>query len=367
MNSLLRIAALCIVSAFVGTTAFAGVSQPATNVIVTLPANENPALTASVFDKAKEVMTNMFSSMQLASVTDKPDISDDMKLALPTTESKLQPADQQSASAASAEASPVPNATAEQSVTPVADAAKPQSAAATANDKKDELIPVGRIVWVKGEISADHKVKGKRELTKQSIVFVGDTLITGAKTEAEIAFTDTTLLTLGSDTKFLVKEYAYHPDKKDEGSASVGKFVMELIAGGFRTITGLIPKGNPNDYKVETPVATIGVRGTDYSAFVRDTKATKKEKSKPILLMEQLKGAPVVNIPNKEPIVLTDNVRYVTVESDGSFTLTNKRPALLGEPLPIIPTKLEPITIKEIENTFTATSSGEWCIIQDSN
>lgn len=363
MKSLLQITALLIASVCFNMTAFAVTPQASAAVSIGVPVdNNNPALTASVLDKAKQVMTDIFSSMELAAATDKPGLSDNMKLALPSTESKLQPDDTQPSTNTPAEPAPVTSPL--DNMTPVNSATSKQEAAKpAATESKDALIPVGRIVWLKGTVKAEHKSKGTRDLTKQSIVFVGDVLVTGGKTEAEIAFTDNTLLTLGANTRFAIKEYAYHPEKKDE-KGSVGKFVMELIAGGFRTITGLIPKGDPEDYKVETPVATIGVRGTDYTAFVRDAK---KLKEKPLLVMEQLKGLPVVNIPNKAPIVLSDNTRYVTVEADGSFVLSNERPPILGAPLPIIPAKLEPITLKEIENTFTAASTGEWCIVQDTS
>jgi len=42
------------------------------------------------------------------------------------------------------------------------------------------------------------------------------------------------------------------------------KNTMSLIKGGFRTITGVVGKKNKKNYKVNTPVATIGIRGTHY-------------------------------------------------------------------------------------------------------
>ncbi len=39
-----------------------------------------------------------------------------------------------------------------------------------------------------------------------------------------------------------------------------------LLKGGFRSITGAIGKEDKAAYRVRTPVATIGIRGTDYTA-----------------------------------------------------------------------------------------------------
>lgn len=41
---------------------------------------------------------------------------------------------------------------------------------------------------------------------------------------------------------------------------------FRLLKGGFRSVSGLIGKANHDDYRVSTPVATIGIRGTQYGA-----------------------------------------------------------------------------------------------------
>ena len=47
---------------------------------------------------------------------------------------------------------------------------------------------------------------------------------------------------------------------------------FSLLKGGFRTVSGLIGKINHEDYSVATPVATIGIRGTDYLTVLCDRK-----------------------------------------------------------------------------------------------
>jgi hypothetical protein len=41
-----------------------------------------------------------------------------------------------------------------------------------------------------------------------------------------------------------------------------------LVRGGFRSITGLIGRTNPNAYQIRTGTATIGIRGTDHEPMV---------------------------------------------------------------------------------------------------
>ncbi|AXQ29784.1 hypothetical protein D0B54_14355 [Solimonas sp. K1W22B-7] len=47
---------------------------------------------------------------------------------------------------------------------------------------------------------------------------------------------------------------------------------FKLLKGGFRAVSGLIGKVDRNEYRVSTPVATIGIRGTDYLLVLCDEK-----------------------------------------------------------------------------------------------
>ena len=46
------------------------------------------------------------------------------------------------------------------------------------------------------------------------------------------------------------------------------KATLNLVSGGLRVITGAMAKSNPENYKVRTPVALMGVRGTEFSVFL---------------------------------------------------------------------------------------------------
>jgi hypothetical protein len=43
---------------------------------------------------------------------------------------------------------------------------------------------------------------------------------------------------------------------------------LNLVSGGLRVITGAMAKTNPENYKVRTPVALMGVRGTEFSIML---------------------------------------------------------------------------------------------------
>lgn len=124
--------------------------------------------------------------------------------------------------------------------------------------------PVGEVVWVKGNLRAVMPNQEERNLQSKSVIYQADELKTDSSSTAQLVFIDGALLTLKSGTDFKINQYDYSAKK------SVLKSLTELIEGGFRTITGLVAKNAPEKYEMNTPVATIGVRGTDYSALYQD-------------------------------------------------------------------------------------------------
>lgn len=117
------------------------------------------------------------------------------------------------------------------------------------------------VIVATGDVYAIDKQQTKRSLQRRSKVFVGDTLATGPKGRAQIRFIDGAVVSLRPDTELNIKKYRYGKSKADEGS------IMTLLKGGFRTITGAIGK---EKYKMMTPMATIGIRGTHYEAVINN-------------------------------------------------------------------------------------------------
>jgi hypothetical protein len=121
---------------------------------------------------------------------------------------------------------------------------------------------IGLVVWVTGSIKASMPGTGERTLARRSAVYETDILKTDSNSSGEIVFTDNSILSLRNDTTLEIAKYHF-TKKADAGNSET----LNLIKGGFRTITGAITKENPQSYKVNTPVATIGVAGTVYSAY----------------------------------------------------------------------------------------------------
>lgn len=124
----------------------------------------------------------------------------------------------------------------------------------------------GQVILARGDVVAKAAGGASRSLRRRSPVFSGETIVTGKDGRAQIRLTDGTLLALQEDTRFRIEDY--HRDPQGEGKDE--RNFSRLLKGGFRTLTGAISKRNPDAYAVETPVATIGVRGTHYQAVLEE-------------------------------------------------------------------------------------------------
>ena len=86
----------------------------------------------------------------------------------------------------------------------------------------------------------------------------GATLNTAPNSTAVIKFEDGQVMALRERTGFRVADYSYN-----KTNISNSRAVFNLLAGGFRFITGVIGATNPNSFRIIGGTATIGIRGTD--------------------------------------------------------------------------------------------------------
>ncbi len=105
----------------------------------------------------------------------------------------------------------------------------------------------------------------KRELKKGLGIEVGDTVIS-EDARVQLRFSDGGLVSLAPHSEFRVNAYSY--SGKPDGTERIE---MELLKGGLRTISGLIGKAIKTAYEMKTAVATMGIRGTEYTVVYGDS------------------------------------------------------------------------------------------------
>lgn len=104
---------------------------------------------------------------------------------------------------------------------------------------------------------------------KGSLLFEGDQVITGEKGRAQIMFVDGTRIAIKPNTVFGIEAYKPPQPAQNQGvvaAARPGSATLSMLKGGIRAVSGGITKGNPDGLSIKTPVATMGIRGTDFSA-----------------------------------------------------------------------------------------------------
>ncbi|MGH8561549.1 MAG: FecR family protein, partial [Nevskiales bacterium] len=98
----------------------------------------------------------------------------------------------------------------------------------------------------------------------------GDTIATGADGRVQLLMADGDRIALRPNSRFSIDEFS-GPSRAKPGQPvpdtrpSSWKSFYTLAKGGFRTLTASLGQRDASSYQVRTPVATIGIRGTDYT------------------------------------------------------------------------------------------------------
>lgn len=121
--------------------------------------------------------------------------------------------------------------------------------------------PAGVVLLVSGQANAQVSGEASRTLNRRAEIYVGDHINTANDSQLQLRMKDGAMIALGANSEFIVKAYSDDAagDKKDEA-------VLSLVKGGLRTISGQIDK---SAYTMETPTATLGIRGTVFDVYIK--------------------------------------------------------------------------------------------------
>jgi len=114
------------------------------------------------------------------------------------------------------------------------------------------------VILSKGLVTATSQDGEPRALKRRSKVFSGDVIRTGGNGSVQLRFVDKALMTIKASSEMNISNYVLGSQDNNEQA------IMRLVKGGFRTITGAIGKGDKTAYRVYTPAASVGIRGTNY-------------------------------------------------------------------------------------------------------
>lgn len=125
------------------------------------------------------------------------------------------------------------------------------------------LTIVGEVIEVRGQPLATDLNGRRRVLSTQGRVHSGDTLEGTDGASARLMMNDGAEILLRPFSRIAIERYEF-----TESEPESGRSIIRLLKGGLRMITGLIGRSNPQGFRVDATVATIGVRGTDFGVRV---------------------------------------------------------------------------------------------------
>ncbi|MBL6749907.1 MAG: hypothetical protein ISP90_05260 [Nevskia sp.] len=229
--------------------------------------------------------------------------------------------------------------------------------------------PAGTVTLLTGRGTATGTDGSIRAMAKGDPVYSGDMVHTGAASYIDLKFSDGGFFLLRPNTRFQVVDYvdktggaaapaapaapkpaapvAAQPQPAPLVStapqAGASHAFFRLLKGGFRSVSGLIGKINHDDYQVATPVATVGIRGTDYLAVICDSTCA----TDPVIAAALPPGASalgglVTSVYSDSIVVTTDKgsvtverFQYVLVLADGTVIRLPGEPHFLHiDPVP---------------------------------
>src|SRR2546429_4390606 len=117
----------------------------------------------------------------------------------------------------------------------------------------------GRFLSVVGDVRVGREGAPQRVAQRAAEFYEGESIITGAGALAQLRMFDGALMSVRGDTEIKLERFSYAGEQDRNAS-----FLMSVLKGGLRTITGVIGRQNRERYRITTATVTIGVRGTDF-------------------------------------------------------------------------------------------------------
>jgi hypothetical protein len=156
-----------------------------------------------------------------------------------------------------------------------------------------EAKPIGKVIEIAGAVTIEHtsavllqaKLPASGGAKVDDPVFQGDVVQTGPDGKLGLALNDGTSFKVSANARMELNEFIYDPKGNSNSTA------FNLTKGSFTFLAGAIAK--TGNMRIETPVATMGIRGTaphveilengtvKFSTLIEENKSAKDSVVKP--------------------------------------------------------------------------------------
>ena len=188
------------------------------------------------------------------------------------------------------------------------------------------VAPVARVAVAVGEAQKLGPGGQVQVLQVGASLSPGDRVRTGPDAVAILVFADEGRISLRADSELLIRHYEVDP------AGVRTRIELELIKGAVRQISGNGSRSQPERYRLNTPIAVIGVRGTDFIAKAGSDKVEAFVHEGRIVLLPRNERCADATASGCDPLVMAtsaSNLRYVRLSAAGQVEQREFRPGEL--------------------------------------
>jgi hypothetical protein len=207
--------------------------------------------------------------------------------------------------------------------------------------------PVGKVLVVRGDVIIIHANEQRGYMAAKDLpLYKNDTIVTQPQGRARLMLNDGSLLTLASKTKLVISRVVYEPKKKGRSS------YIQQDGGKVRYWIRKLLGYNPSEFKVKTPTAVAGVRGSDFIISVTPARTE-------VTALKQTELEVVsVAAPGANPTLVLD-FEHTVIEADALPTnverIAPEKIEQIMQEVNIAPVEIEPEA--ELKNDAWATDA----------
>ena len=165
----------------------------------------------------------------------------------------------------------------------------------------------GVFQFVAGDVRIVSAPGNERAARKGALISVGELIATADKSTAQIKMGDGAIVVVQPRSRLTVAAFQF--TGVEDGSERV---VFRLEQGGFRSVTGAIGQTHKSSYSIETPIAHMGVRGTDHESYYFPPGSSEN----PGAYNKVNTGLTFIRTPAGEVLIAPNQVGYVRSAQD---------------------------------------------------
>jgi VCBS repeat-containing protein len=126
------------------------------------------------------------------------------------------------------------------------------------------LESIGRVETASGSAFVIRADGSRLSLSSGVHLYAGDILETGENGSVGIIMADETSLSMGEKGSMVLDEMIYDPSTQE------GSMALSVMKGVYTIVSGMVSKTDPNAMTINTPVGTVGIRGTQLGLEILD-------------------------------------------------------------------------------------------------